>query len=955
MTEQKKESFYCLLQCSSDAALKQFQAIMKAQFPATHILCQMKQAIDNASRGKPPLIKPPSPDALSLSGDLVNTVVHNWIQNQQKKPAQKPQSVKKNTKANGKQKQQEQQPDSTPRPEPEIPGPNFVYLTDYPKNEEQIQAMVAAATPVICILKIDIISDPQVSDKKGTIQNSMSTDLKTFSSDILPTAQFSLNATGSNEESGTQILNSVHQFYNAYVEYLKENVDSRIVSIPKYPPDPIILPTLPAEKTTAKGSTKIAASSTQQQLEPPTVHDDALKNAYKQVVLNELDEFLQKAGPPALSTQFQHYSELLPKFPLPASLSSIFQHKADFKDPFIFTMRSVAHKHNIPYKDIFSVFVVKKFEEMVGYPIGERRQTETIPLEFLSNIMAPLTSTFPNFKTCDFAGTTLLAFYHSLPNSFPVSPVTETFKLPVTEGFGAWYATKPSFPVTCDDLPPQTEFSANAGYIDTFSNLPSKTTSMNLTRYFDESGLKIETNAPATHEDQSISTSFLVTYNNKTTLAFSMCQKTTPSTNEEEDDSIDVTISVRGSLSKNCEFFFDREPNSSKLALVVRGTRIESDDNQNITMVGAKDESHRVISPDGTLIRFAPRPIIYRTDGSIQTQNEDGTWSIVDKDGLGYVKKEGKWYKDPSRNVEVEKLETYFSSRKVTNFSNGVMFINDDDEETIVFPDGTKYLVHANTYCYPSFPDVHLGSTIVIETNEFKAQYEPSHNVLIETKDLENSMNFLQDSGHLIFYYGQFKNVMTMVDLVTGCVANAGAHRCVYYLNDDWEWVLGRQLCSKKEIVQHFQDGDFVERLQKVDSVDADELTSDISNGHRPRLFIIENDGVVPHVKELISAIDFQAIAEKSSSRISKEGEQDVTFWFDTTPKTYREMTIWTKLTEAEKNQIVGYVENEHNAEKKRKEILSSVGDSKWRELEDQQRKEEEKVLEFLSGYEGVV
>ena len=59
-----------------------------------------------------------------------------------------------------------------------------------------------------------------------------------------------------------------------------------------------------------------------------------------------------------------------------------------------------------------------------------------------------------------------------------------------------------------------------------------------------------------------------------------------------------------------------------------------------------------------------------------------------------------------------------------------------------------------------------------------------------------------------------------------------------------------------------------------------------------------------------------------------KNLKQDVTFWFDTTPKTYRGMTIWTKLTEAERNKIISCVENEHSIENKRKEILNSVGKS---------------------------
>ena len=953
--EQKKDAFYCLLQCSNDIALKQFQALIKAHFPPTHLICQMKPAIDAAARGKPPLIKPPTPDALSLSGDLVNTVVHNWLQNQQKKPPQKPPSSKKNPKQTPKGKQQDIQQESTPRAEPEIPGPIFVYLPDYPKNTDQLQWMISSATPVVGAILIDLLP-PDAADKKATMQaapNPNLLDMKTLFSKDIPIAQFSISQTGTNEEASVQILNTVHQFLNAYRSFRAETVDHKTVTIPKYPPDPVMLPQLPVEKTTGKGSSKAAAQVQQQPIEPPTVHNEALKNAYKQAMIAQIEEFLSLANHPIYSPQFQHYSELLPKFAMPASLANIFKHKPDYKDPFIFTMRAAAyHNPKFSYHDFYSVFVTEKFEEMVNYPIGERRHTELIPLEFLPNIMAPLITQFPNIKTCDFAGTTLLAFYYDIPEKFPVSTVTETFNLPVTQGFGSWYKEHEEFPSTCEDIPPQTEFSATAGYSDSFSNLPSPTTSMSTTRYFDEGGMKIETNKPITNPDNSISNSFLVTYNNKSKTSFQMLQRQAVNTNEEEDDdNIEVSITVRASLSKNCEFLFEHNPNNSRLSLFTSDARVESNlETHNITMVGAKDETHRIITSDGELIKFTPNPVIYRPDGSIQTKTQTG-WTLVDKDGNGYVKRNGTWFKDPQLNAKCETLETYFSNRKVTNLSNGVMFITDDNEETITFPDGTKYFILQNTYKHPIYPDVHIGNKIVLETKEFKATYEENHNVLLETKDLEHSMNFLVESGHLIFYYGQFKNSMTMVDLVTGTVANAGAHRCVFYLNDDWEWQLGRQLCSKKEIVQHFQDGDFVDRLQPVEEVEQEELMQDISNGHKPRLFIIDHDGTVPHVQELISSVDFQSIADSSSSRISKEGEKDVTFWFDTTPKTYREMTIWTKLTPEEKKTIHSLIDAEHKEEDDRKEILKSVGDSKWRELENQQRIEEYQVWETLAQY----
>ena len=98
----------------------------------------------------------------------------------------------------------------------------------------------------------------------------------------------------------------------------------------------------------------------------------------------------------------------------------------------------------------------------------------------------------------------------------------------------------------------------------------------------------------------------------------------------------------------------------------------------------------------------------------------------------------------------------------------------------------------------------------------------------------------------------------------------------------------------------------------------------------------------------MISASDFQQAAELSSSRIAKDGEKDVMLWFDTEPKSYREMQIWTKMSDEEKNQIIKAIEDEKKAEELRVQILDSVGDPKWRELETKQKAEEDDVLEFL-------
>lgn len=949
MSEVKKDSIFILLQVQNDNTMKIFQNVMKTSFPATHIICPMKNAVDMASKGKPALIKPPTPDALSLQGDLVSVVVHNWLANQQKKPAQK-EKAKPKPNAKGKNPKQQDAPgDQTPRTEPEIKGPNFIYLTEYPKTVEQLSGMQSASIPVVCAITIDAL--PAENEKHPPVNQSQpNLDFRVAFHNNIPVMSFTLSPTGTNEDVAQNILNSIYKNMNAYLTFHQENIDVKIVSIPKYPPEPVAVPQLPTDGKSSKKEGK-AGTPVQQPAETPAPTDDALKEAYKQAIFQQIDVFVKNANNPIFSNQFQHQAELLPKFQLPATLRPIFSHRPDYKDPFIFTMRAAAAKNKISYDDIFSVYVVKKFEEMIGYPVGERRHAEIIPLELLPNVIAPLIGSYPNFKWADFAGTTLLAFYQTVPDSnYPVTTISETFHLPVAKGFGKWLEeTKQEFPDTCDDLPVQTEFSANAGRLQEFANLPGSTSTRSKQCYYDESGLKVE--SYPTKSENGLTANFLVTYNNKSTLSFNMQQKSgTGNGNEEEEDQVDVNVSIRGTFCKNCEFHYENSSTNAVLSLFTKGSTIQSTDSESITLIGVPGEQKRVITSEGPLIRFTPNPVIYTSDGAIQTY--DGkTWHLIDSEGKSFVKtSDDEWTRETANDATCETIQTHFTKRQVTTHSNGVSFITDEDETIVCFPDGSKYYTNAKKWTHKSLPDVIIdGSKIIVENEAFKATYDQNNNVTLDTKDNECSMNLLKKSGHIIYYFGQFRTVMTMIDLFTGTVANTGARRCVYYLTEDWQWALGRQLCSKKEIVQHFQDGDFVERLQKVDAVDEGENMTIVSNGHKPRLFIISNDGACTHVSELISSSDFQAAAELSASRIAKEGEKDVMLWFDTEPKSYREMQIWTKMSDEEKAAIVKAIEDEKKAEELRVKILDSVGDPKWRELEEKQKGEEADVLEFLN------
>jgi hypothetical protein len=244
-----------------------------------------------------------------------------------------------------------------------------------------------------------------------------------------------------------------------------------------------------------------------------------------------------------------------------------------------------------------------------------------------------------------------------------------------------------------------------------------------------------------------------------------------------------------------------------------------------------------------------------------------------------------------------------------------------------------------------------LDDRIGIETPLFTAAFTTDKNCSIEMKNGDCSVAFQEEIRQLLISFGQSKNDMTMVDFISGVVANVGAHRCVYYLNDEWQWALGRQQCSKKDLIQHFEKGTFVERLQLVTEIDPKELTPVIANGQRPRLFVVERNGSSLAVKELLADSDFQTIAALSTTRISKKEDSVVTLWFDTEPKTFREIRITTKLSDEMKARVYEGIESQKEAERQRMLVLNSVGDPKWRELEEREREQEEEITALLKQY----
>jgi hypothetical protein len=281
-----------------------------------------------------------------------------------------------------------------------------------------------------------------------------------------------------------------------------------------------------------------------------------------------------------------------------------------------------------------------------------------------------------------------------------------------------------------------------------------------------------------------------------------------------------------------------------------------------------------------------------------------------------------------------------------------VTFVQDGENVTISFPDGTEFAQKDRIFSHPNLPDFQVCSDrLVVETRVFKAAFTDKLSCSFELKNGDCGVTFEDAHRQVMITFGPLKNFMTMVDLISGVVANMGARRYVYYLNDEWQWTIGRQLCSKKDLVQHFEAGDFVERLEPVPEMDREEIEAIVGTGQKPRLFIIEKDVNALTVRELIHGAEFQTIMEQSKNRISKKDDSNVTLWFDTEPPSYRQIRIGTKITPEQKAAVFAGMVRQREIERNRTSILNSVGDPKWRKLEDEQEQEEADILALLERY----
>ncbi|KAK8900365.1 hypothetical protein M9Y10_002692 [Tritrichomonas musculus] len=1056
-SETKHNPIICILNCPNDASSKQLAISVKNIFPQNHLLCSMKTAVDLATKGKTPVLKLPSSDLSTIPGNLVPFIVSNWISTQLKKPPPKAAAKKAPPKKAGKGNATTAAPvEEAPHPpENENQLPTFVYLTEYPKTIEQMKQLCASSSPVICYINVDYnpatIQAPPEVPHKGNQQASMPPppiDWEEHFSSEIPFISINLISQDQNpDEACTDLLKKVTTTYEKFQMYREAFQDYRFISIPHYPKEPLTVPQVAQEKVgkqqekSGKGQanqpSSIAAQLTQMdtsKLGGPGGPDirNCLQKAFKTTLIKQLDSFLERAESTNYSPDFQHAAETLLNYPLPAYLSVILLHSASKRAPELFTMRGLAYRKQMDYQIIENTLIINKFEELIGYSVGERRHIESIPLEFVPNVLAPLLSFYGSFKYVDFAGKILLAFFNPIPEEFPLSTAEESFNLPLAQGFGNWFTTQN----TESDLPQESNneeshaneespssqqddqkidqldqnqnpdsdqthnegenqnegesqnssnvhfnsIGINVGNNDMFLDFENNKTTYSLSRYFCESGLRIDTIPPEVVDDLITSLFFSVQYGSNTgpRFSFNISQKridieNTNKNEEEEDDdeNIETKVLIRGVLGLDTQCYLDLSSNDeSTITLMMKKSIVVFDINNGKiivtrTLIDKSDkataELKRIITFKGDIIRYLANGsiVIYKVDGSIQTCLPNKEWHLIDANGHAYVKKDGQWFKDSQHDETSDVADTYFIPRKVTNWSHGVSFIEDDGELTIAYSDGTKYTQKTGSFKHPDLPEIRvLDQNITVETTEIIATFQgETRDCNLELKNNNISIEYKKESSHLLIQYGQFKKVMSMVDLYTGIVAHAGLNRCVYYLDDDYQWQIGRQNCSKKEILQHFQDNDFIKTLTPVDKFDHDsELLPIIANGHKPRLFIVEQEQSdcpdTVSVQEILAASDFQAIMESSSSRITSMNDNSkVTLWFDTEPKSYREITITPKITDEQKNSVFKGMEEQREIEAKRNAILDSVADPKWAKIDAEQRKEEEDIQALLQKY----
>ena len=951
--ELRQPTFICPISATADSAMKQFLPLTKNILSPVQFVCPMKQAIDLALKSKPPLIKPIPGDIMNLPGNLVSLVVVNWLAVQLRKPPPKAPQKRGNASRKGSRTAQPEIPAKT---EPEHKGPFIVFITDYPRSVEQYKEVIDQQAPIVC--HININGGTMYVDKKASnSQNSLTFahDLKKALSDRMKFFEVKYGSDIPVDQQFKDVIQNIYSVYNGYVEYKNIFSNTCYVNIPSYPKEPILLPQLPPEKPVRQRVDKSGAPPPPP-TPPPFYQTDALKAAYKSMLFTEIDEHLKKNFTPYFSSSFQHYAENFPAFPLPAKLAQILSIIPDFRSNEIFLMRGAADRNGIDFDIIFRVMVKKKVEEMIGYSIGQRNYKEYFKIEILPNIIGPLFEQFSEFKYTEYAGKLILVFYQKFPHRLQVLKREDSFSLPIYTGFGKWYDSKGPFSSDAIDINFPKDIGINVGNENVFMGLEFDTTKRSSTHYFCESGLEIVTYKPKVSHNLLENLIFYLTFCQTQKFSFRISQHPpTLPPEEEEDDIPETSLFIRGVICKNIEFCFDYETEKINFSVIRKQSKIEIDIvNKVVIISGVPGERHRVYTQNGKVIKYAPDPIIYSSDGSI-THRIRGGWKMVDAEGKGYIKRNGKWYLEPKFDVTSNTKSTYFTKRKVTNRTDGLTYIEDEDEneDTFVFPDGTRFNKLTNTFYHKKIPSVKIDDKkIIIEAKEFTIELSNNSNCTFTLKNQESVISYTDDDRHLLIQYGTSGNILTLIDLLSGYLVNLCSRRLLYYLSEDWKWKVGKMLCSKKEMLQHFHVGDHLERIQEVKKLETEEIESIISTGQSPRIFIVEKDFNDFNVHELLTDASYKIIYDHAINQSNNnQNETNITLWYDTKPRSFRELRVLPKITPEIEKEVEDALQKENMIKVDQKEASDYAVDPKWRTIENDQVIEEDNMKELYEKF----
>lgn len=965
--EQQHPILICTVSTTNDSALKQFLAVSKNVFSPTHFICPMKTAIDLAIRGKPPLIKPIQGDILNMTGNLLSLVVSNWLSAQLRKPPPKaPQKRVAPIRKNGKNVTN---PEPTPV-EPTMQGPYIIFLLDYPKNSDQFyDVIVNYHAPIPCHLSIEGPIQT-ITDKKGNVAITippinLGLELQRNLSSELELLNINMNIETPFEDQLKEQLRKIYSIYNAFIEYKKCFSDTCFVTIPTYPPKPIQIPILPLDKPlkssrATDGNKGLAISvqaqgSTLSNSQGSSYQTSSLKAAFQKMIMTDINSYLDKSSRPFFSKEYRHHSEIFPRFPLSLSMSNNLSIRPDFKSNEIFLMRNAAYRNMVDFDCISRVLLKKKFEEMIGYRINERNAKEFLSVDVLSNVFGPLIDQFSEYKTMTFAGKLLLAFFHRIPTNLPVIEETDSYTLSTYVGFGQWFKEHQEFDSSPICLNSSNDIGINVGSNDLFMGMESNKTMRNSTHYFCESGLQVNTYPAIVNNGILSKLHFNMSFLKKLRFSFEMSQNPIPSMNEEEEDAVETLMTIKGVLSNDLELLINNSNDKMEFIIEYKKSKVVFDiANHLVILNGVEGESRRIITPSSRLIRYTPNPTVYHPDGSISRFIQN-IWEMIDSDGKGYIKKDSTWYLQPKLNAESKSESRYFTKRKITNRTDGLSIVEDENERIVVFTDGTKYNQTTRTYSHDDLPSVSIhDETITVESDEFKVSFAPNCDINFSLKQQDFAILFNEEQRQIQIHHSQNLGVLTMIDLLTGTIANIGLKRYVYYLSEEWKWHFGRQLCSRKEIIQYFQNGDFYEKVQNVDKIDSEEIESIISNGHKPRLFVVDKEFDDFHLYELLDDLDYKNIIDASTDYSDKSNPIEMTLWFDTNPKSFREISKLEKISEEDQITVERIINQEIEIQKNRQVIQESTVDPKWR-IAEQELDEEEKKMQKLYEDFGIV